>query len=122
QDCGLGDRSGARGRGWGRADHCAGDAGGHCRQSGELYRTLFARSAGQEKEGRMIDAPISRHPDIMSGALCFASTRVPVQTLFDYLEGNSTLADFLDDFPTVTRETALAVLRAARQRLLADGR
>ncbi|HXC40975.1 MAG TPA: DUF433 domain-containing protein [Burkholderiales bacterium] len=70
----------------------------------------------------MIDAPISRHPDIMSGALCFASTRVPVQTLFDYLEGNSTLADFLDDFPTVTRETALAVLRAARQRLLADGR
>jgi uncharacterized protein (DUF433 family) len=56
----------------------------------------------------------------MSGALCFAGTRVPVKTLFDYLEGTSTLEDFLEDFPTVSRERAVAVLEAARQRLAVD--
>lgn len=63
---------------------------------------------------------LSRDPEIMSGALCFAGTRVPVKTLFDYLEGTSTLEDFLEDFPTVSRERAVAVLEAARQRLAVD--
>ena len=58
----------------------------------------------------------------MSGALCFAGTRVPVQTLFDYLEGKSSLEDFLDDFPTVSREVAVAVLEDAREHLFADAR
>ena len=56
---------------------------------------------------------------IMSGALCFAGTRVPVQTLFDYLEGKSSLEDFLDDFPTVSRDVAVAVLEDARKLLFA---
>ena len=56
----------------------------------------------------------------MSGALCFAGTRVPVQSLFDYLEGKSSLEDFLEDFPSVPREKAVAVLEAARERLFAD--
>ena len=47
---------------------------------------------------------ISRNPEIMSGALCFTGTRVPVQNLFDYLEGSSSLEDFLEDFPSVPRE------------------
>ena len=56
----------------------------------------------------------------MSGALCFTGTRVPVKNLFDYLEGSSLLEDFMEDFPTVTRERAVAVREAARKRLAAD--
>ncbi|SBT04385.1 conserved hypothetical protein [Candidatus Accumulibacter aalborgensis] len=63
---------------------------------------------------------ISRDPEIMSGALCFTGTRVPVQNLFDYFEGSSSLADFLEDFPSVKREAAVAVLEAARTSLFAD--
>jgi uncharacterized protein (DUF433 family) len=63
---------------------------------------------------------ISRDPDIMSGVVCFKGTRVPVQNLFDYLEGSSTLEDFLEDFPSVSREAAIAVLEAAKRRLFAD--
>lgn len=63
---------------------------------------------------------VSRHPEIMSGALCFAGTRVPVKNLFDYLEGSSSLEEFLQDFPAVSRERAVAVLEAARERLAAD--
>ncbi len=59
-------------------------------------------------------------PDIMSGALCFSGTRVPVKNLFDYLEGSSSIEDFLQDFPSVTRERAVAVLEEARERLTAD--
>ena len=61
-----------------------------------------------------------RDPDIMSGALCFSGTRVPVKNLFDYLEGSSSIEDFLQDFPSVTRERAVAVLEEARERLAAD--
>jgi uncharacterized protein (DUF433 family) len=50
---------------------------------------------------------ISRSPDIMSGAPVFAGTRVPVQTIVDYLAGGHSLEEFLDDFPTVRREQAL---------------
>jgi uncharacterized protein (DUF433 family) len=60
---------------------------------------------------------VSCDPEIMSGALCFSGTRVPVKTLFDYLEGSSSLEDFLEDFPAVSRERAVAVLEAARETL-----
>ena len=63
---------------------------------------------------------VSRNPEIMSGALCFTGTRVPVKNLFVYLEGSSSLDDFLEDFPTVPRNKAIAVLEAARERLTAD--
>ena len=63
---------------------------------------------------------VSRNPEIMSGALCFTGTRVPVKNLFDYLEGSSSLDDFLEDFPTVPRNKAIDVLEAARERLTAD--
>ncbi len=65
-------------------------------------------------------ALVSRDPEIMSGALCFSGTRVLVQSLFDYLEGSSTLEDFLDDFPSVSRESAVAVLEQAREHIFAD--
>jgi uncharacterized protein (DUF433 family) len=61
---------------------------------------------------------IIRDPEIMHGAPVFRGTRVPVQTLFDYLEGGETLEDFLEGFPTVSRETALRALEEAKQLLL----
>jgi uncharacterized protein (DUF433 family) len=54
----------------------------------------------------------------MSGAPCFAGTRVPVQSLFDHLEAGVPLEEFLDDFPGVIREQAVAVLELSRSRLL----
>lgn len=51
----------------------------------------------------------------MHGVPVFRGTRVPARALFDYLERGSTLAEFLDDFPTVSREAAVAVLRRGRQ-------
>jgi uncharacterized protein (DUF433 family) len=67
----------------------------------------------------MDESLVKRDPEIMSGAFCFTGTRVPVNNLFDYLEGSSSLAEFLEDFPSVSRERAVAVLEAARERLAA---
>jgi uncharacterized protein (DUF433 family) len=68
----------------------------------------------------MDSAIVTRDPEIMSGALCFAGTRVPVKNLFDYLEGSSSLEEFLEDFPAVSRERAVALLEAAHKSLAAD--
>jgi uncharacterized protein (DUF433 family) len=59
-------------------------------------------------------------PEIQSGSPVFAGTRVPVQNLFDYLEEGDTLDVFLKQFPSVSREQAVAVLERARQSLVAD--
>ena len=59
-------------------------------------------------------------PDIQSGTPVFAGTRVPVQNLFDYLEEGDSLADFLEQFPSVSHEAAVAVLEQARSALLPD--
>ena len=53
----------------------------------------------------------------MSGAPVFVGTRVQVQTLFDYIEGGEDLDEFLDDFPTVSKKSALAVLEMAKKTL-----
>ena len=60
---------------------------------------------------------ITRSPARVSGAAVFAGTRVPVQTLIDYVEDGESLATFLDDFPDVSREHAVAVLELARAAL-----
>ena len=62
---------------------------------------------------------ITCSPDVMGGTPVFAGTRVPVQTLLDYLEGGETIDDFLAGFPTVTREKVLAFLEAAKDRMVA---
>ena len=61
-------------------------------------------------------------PKILGGTPVFVGTRVPVQSLFDYLEGGETLDEFLRQFPSVTRERAVIVLEMARDSLLADAR
>ena len=63
------------------------------------------------------EAVISRSPDIMSGAPVFAGTRVPVQSLLDYLAGGHPLDEFLDDFPTVRRAQAVELLRRLKETL-----
>jgi uncharacterized protein (DUF433 family) len=57
-------------------------------------------------------------PKKLSGTPVFSGTRVPIQNLFDCLETGESLDDFLDQFPTVTREQVLGVLEASKQRLL----
>lgn len=59
-------------------------------------------------------------PEIVSGTPVFVGTRVPVQALLDYLEGGETIEEFLDDFPSVSREQAVAFLEAAGKALLAS--
>jgi uncharacterized protein (DUF433 family) len=63
---------------------------------------------------------ISLDPEILSGTPVFAGTRVPVKTLFDHLEAGDPIEVFLDDFPSVSRELAVAVLQEARAALVAD--
>ena len=58
----------------------------------------------------------------MGGTPVFAGTRVPVQTLLDYVEGGETIDDFLDGFPTVKRAQVIAFLEAATERELAAAR
>jgi uncharacterized protein (DUF433 family) len=62
---------------------------------------------------------ITSDPDILSGQTVFAGTRVPVETLFDHLEAGIPLDEFLDDFPTVSREQAVALLEVA-SKLITD--
>jgi uncharacterized protein (DUF433 family) len=71
----------------------------------------------------MSDLPqplITISPEYLSGAPVFTGTRVPVQALFDYIEGGDPLDEFLDDFPDVTREHAIAVLELARAAAIAE--
>jgi len=63
---------------------------------------------------------ITIDPEIHSGTPVFTGTRVPVKTLFDHLEAGDSLEVFLDDFPSVSREQAIAVLEEARAAVLAD--
>jgi uncharacterized protein (DUF433 family) len=63
---------------------------------------------------------IVRDPETMHGAPVFRGTRVPVQTLFEYLEGGDSLEDFLVGFPTVSRTLAIEALEEAKHLLLAN--
>lgn len=63
---------------------------------------------------------IIRDPEILGGTPVFRGTRVPFQTLLDYLEGGQTLNEFLDDFPTVTREAAVHALEHAKSLVVSE--
>jgi uncharacterized protein (DUF433 family) len=60
---------------------------------------------------------VVKDPEIMHGTPVFRGTRVPIQALFDYLEGGDTLEEFLEGFPTVSREMAIAALNQAKDLL-----
>jgi uncharacterized protein (DUF433 family) len=57
--------------------------------------------------------------EVMGGTACFAGTRVPVQTLLDYIEAGDSIDDFLEGFPTVKRSQVIAFLEEAKDQLLA---
>ena len=64
------------------------------------------------------DEVILKDPDILGGVPIFRGTRVPFQALLDYLEGGQALDEFIDDFPTVTREAAISALELAKSALV----
>jgi len=66
------------------------------------------------------DPLITISPEYLSGAPIFTGTRVPVQTLFDYIEGGDALDVFLEDFPNVSREHAIAVLEMAQRAAVSE--
>jgi len=68
----------------------------------------------------MLYGQVSIDPEIMSGTPVFAGTRVPVQNLFDYIEGGEDLIEFLDDFPSVSKDAAVAVLEMAKRTLTTE--
>ena len=68
----------------------------------------------------MNDEPIDRNPDILGGTPVFAHTRVPVRILMEYLEAGDRLDDFLEDFPSVSRDQAVSVLEQARMILVGE--
>jgi uncharacterized protein (DUF433 family) len=84
--------------------------------------TKFAVDCGEPYSGGGMPTaqlPIHSDPEIMGGTPVFIGTRVPVQTLLDYLEGGDPLSEFLEDFPSVSREQVVAVLELAKEMLLA---
>jgi len=64
-----------------------------------------------------VDEVITSDPEVQGGAIVFAGTRVPLKNLIDYLEAGDSLEEFLDDFPSVTREQAVAALELAQEAL-----
>ncbi|MDQ3816350.1 MAG: DUF433 domain-containing protein [Acidobacteriota bacterium] len=66
----------------------------------------------------MREPTVTSSPDVMGGTPVFAGTRVPVQTLLDYLKGGETIDDFLDGFPTVTKEQVIAFLDEAEEQIV----
>lgn len=64
--------------------------------------------------------PINIDPETMGGTPVFTGTRIPIQTLFDYIEGGDDLNEFQEDYPTVSKETAIQVLNMAKQTLTTE--
>lgn len=63
---------------------------------------------------------INIDPEIMSGTPVFRGTRVPIKNLFDYIEGGDDLEEFLDDFPSVSKELAIVVLEMAKKSITTE--
>lgn len=74
------------------------------------------------KEEQMANLPITSDPETLSGETVFRGTRVPVAALLDNIEAGLTLDEFLENFPTVTREQAIQVLEFAKETLARLGR
>ena len=89
---------------------------GDCRSAGQLA-TNPPRVYPADMPTPRVPA-VHSDPEIMSGTVVFAGTRVPFQTLIDYFEAGHPLSEFLEDFPTVSSEQAVAALEEAKEALL----
>src|SRR5207248_1944158 len=90
-------------------------AGGACAPSARRRLAWFVSHRNGRIIASMVRKLITVDPQIHGGMPVFRGTRVPVKNLFDYLEAGESLDQFLDDFPTVAREVAVAVLEQARE-------
>jgi uncharacterized protein (DUF433 family) len=89
----------------------------------DLYNTRrygFCSFEIKENLKIMTYGPINIDPETMSGTPVFTGTRVPIQTLFDYMEGGDDLNEFLEDYPTVSKEAAIQVLEMAKKTLTTE--
>jgi uncharacterized protein (DUF433 family) len=68
----------------------------------------------------MKSAVVASSPDVMGGTPVFAGTRVPIENLLDYLEGGESIEDFLEGFPSVSREQVITFLEETKARVLAE--
>ena len=82
--------------------------------------TILDFSTGFANTVIMKSKIISASPDVMGVTPVFTGTRVPIQTLLDYLEGGESIDDFLEGFPTVTRKQVIAFLEEAKERMVAS--
>src|SRR5208282_3417797 len=90
-------------------------AGGNCRgPRSRVYYFAEGRSEGSRNMPRR-EAVIVKNPEILGGTAVFRGTRVPFKNLLDYLEGGHTLDEFLEEFPSVTREAAISALEYAKE-------
>ena len=88
----------------------------------DANESAFAAITKSQYLWHMSTPAILSNPDIMGGTPCLAGTRVPFQTLLDYLEGGEKLDEFLIDFPSVARELAVSALQQAGELALAKAR
>jgi uncharacterized protein (DUF433 family) len=72
------------------------------------------------RDNMLMQEAVTRDPEVMHGTPVFRGTRVPVQSLFDYIENGDSLDDFLDGFPTVSRELVIQVLEESKELRLAQ--
>jgi len=77
-------------------------------------------SLGRRSVHRMKSRVICRSPDVMGGMPVFCGTRVPIETLLDYLEAGESIDDFLAGFPSVTREQVIQFLQETKERVIAS--
>jgi uncharacterized protein (DUF433 family) len=77
-----------------------------------IFRTFFEYHMLMNKQ------IITSSPEVMGGTPVFAGTRVPVQTFIDYIKGGESIDDFLDGFPTVSRDQVIAFLEEAQERMI----
>lgn len=85
---------------------------------GKSRAGLRLNGVARLRENEYVAQAITRDPETMHGVPVFRGARVPVQTLFEYLEGGESIEDFLEGFPTVPRTLALQALEEAKQLLL----
>jgi uncharacterized protein (DUF433 family) len=97
---------------------------GRCRREIASSYLVGQTGLGTNRSTAMmcLDEVVVREPDILGGTPVFHGTRVPIRSLFDYLEGGETLDEFLRQFPSVRRAQAVALLELACQSVLADAR
>jgi uncharacterized protein (DUF433 family) len=80
-----------------------------------MWGLILATQLGYDKD--MKESIITASPDVMGGTPVFAGTRVPVQTLLDYLKASESIDDFLEGFPSVSKEQVIAFLEEAEEQI-----